>query len=295
MEELKLQDVNLSEERLVFIEKFARKIEKNESGILYSIIIVLYIILFWVGNTLVNWSWLFIVFVIYMPLLIAVWLAKPINLYFLSSSKNYNLYLKFKENKNKYEVRLKEYKNYLEKIRKEEARKVINQSFEYLLKLKQKLFNKSVFDDNYEDFLEFQNIIKELQKYKKDMTWKEGNFYYTNFEKYIRSREKQLDEVVQKYKADKLYKEREEIIIEENEDIEKIVIDESEVEAFEETGEDKQRQRTFIGRKVDFEEVNKENASLGLKGEKVILNYEKEFWKSFNLQFPFFYTNIICK
>jgi len=273
MEKPKLEDFNLSEEKLLFIEKFAEKKERNETvGCCILFIISFIIISSWIDNMTSVWL---VLLLIYLLFAIPIWLGNRINIYLLSSSKNYSLYSKGKEDKKKYQAQLEEHKKYLEKIRREEARKIINQNLECLLDLKQKIFNKSIDDDSYDDFLEFQNTVRELGKYKEDMTWKEQDYYY-NFEKYLQSRERQLEEMVQKHKIEKKEKEVEEVDIEEITGIGKIVVDDSENDYNKEGEEVITTERIFAGRKVDFEEVNKENASLGLKGEKGILNYEKE-------------------
>jgi len=215
------------------------------------------------------------------PLLIAEPIGRNINLYFLSffNSNDYNLYQKIEENKKKYEEQFKKYGKYLEEINKENARKIIDENLKLLPELKETIFNKRITDDNHKDLLEFENTIKRLSGCYKYMTWEEIN-YYREFEKYLSLRVRQFTDGHEEHKnRNYSEKEREEVIPKEIKDMgnntEKITIDELGNSDNKDTEDDK-AQRTFEGKKVDFEEVSKENISLGLKGEKVIIDYEKE-------------------
>lgn len=298
MQEPKLEDYNLNPEKLIFLDSFSNTIKRKDKwwkGIFTIIFLTVYVFFMWQvahkprEEVMGNGSWLLFYPVLwYFPFLLAESVGKIVNSFFLSFSDEYKSYGKIKEDKGKYEEQLKEYNKYInevnkenerkaEEIRKKNARKIISENLEYLPGLKEKIFNKRI---THDDLLELKDTLSELMKWRKYMTWDEYYNNYCDFEKYLRQRERQLNE--QKYisYSEKKDKESEEIIMAEVEDIgnntKKITID-TLMDANNEDADDNDiTQRTFEGKKVDFEEVNKENTSLGLKGEIGILNYEKE-------------------
>ena len=288
MKEPKLEDYNLNKEILEFSKKFENILMNRKKWCVFVLSIILYSaygFLFWLvsaynQNNQDDWSISLCVLLVILwmaPWLLADWLGERINLYFLSSSDDYSLYKKTQENKKIYDAQLKEYNKYLEEIKKANARNIINENLVYLPELKQKIFNKRITDD---DLVEFRGTIEKLGNCRKYMSWDEMN-HYEEFEKYLNLREQRISDV---YKANNggNYRKKDqgedgfESVTNIGNNTEKIKIDESKYRDEENTEEHENNQRAFEGKNVDFEEINKENISLGLKGEKTIINYEKE-------------------
>ncbi|MDD5731953.1 MAG: DUF3883 domain-containing protein [Patescibacteria group bacterium] len=190
------------------------------------------------------------------------------------------------------EKELKEYQDALLKYTKE----VVDGKIEHSLKLKEKIFNKRISDKNRDDLLAFQESLQDIKTLYNYMDWRQRESY-KELESYLLSRlvsssypslrsgsannrrsDANKSESIINVKGEDEYLDKLENV---GNNTDKITVDESENISGENSEEEGEYQRNFEGRKVDFEELNKENASLGLKGEKAIIEYEKEILTRF--------------
>lgn len=301
MEKPKLEDFDLSEEKLKFCEDFKEKSKRNEEKYFNIILFTFYFLLvFFSFIFLENKNFEGFVFSLFLsifllffgPYFLAEWLGKKINLYFLSISEKNKLCKKIEENNEKYRDALNKHKKYLFEIEQEKLKKEIESNFKKLASLKDKIFNQSLNKENYVYFLDFKKTLQKLEEndIKEYIKWdnlnevfcsiidgisenKDSYFnQYKEYKKYFESRIRQLQNQKDNLKnVQKFLKEEEK----NNLDTEKIEIEELEQNNSEDN-HNNDIERKFIGEKVDFEEINKQNISLGLLGEKAVIEYEKE-------------------
>lgn len=139
--------------------------------------------------------------------------------------------------------------------------------------LQNSIYNKKITSENLDTLIKMEEILKQLKDGDSGMTWEEKSNFRT-FQNYFKQRKRSYLKTATNSNKKKEIKAKQQLVFTGN-NTGKITIMEIDIEDETNTTEESP-ERSFEGRNIDFEEMNKENASLGKKGELAIINYEKE-------------------